>query len=185
MTGNRRNTPISPAEAALFRAAVEDANPLPSDGRIVSLPDMAAPIIRRKAYDDPPVQTDNLSDHPLWEYGSEGSDELVFLRPGLRRDTLRKLRRGHWPLQAELDLHGMVSEQARQAVIAFLASCSQQDLRSVRIIHGKGMSSRNHEAVLRGKVKSWLMQREDVLAFCQARSIDGGSGAVVVLLKAG
>jgi DNA-nicking Smr family endonuclease len=86
-------------------------------------------------------------------------------------------------LQAELDLHGMISVEARQAVAAFLAECCKRGKRCVRIIHGKGLGSKNKEPVLRTKVKHWLMQKDEVLAFCQARTMDGGSGAVVVLLK--
>ena len=126
---------------------------------------------------------DSLSDHIAWEDAMETGEELVFLRTGLRRDTLKKLRRGHWVLQAELDLHGLVSVEARQAVNEFVAGCSKRGLRCVRIIHGKGLRSKNREPVLRTKVKNWLMQKDEVLAFCQARAVDGGSGAVVVLLK--
>ena len=185
MAGNRPPAAISPDEAALFRAAVEDASPIVSDGRIAPQPVPPAVIANRRLREEQPIAGDALSDHQAWDNGADADDALLFLRSGLRRDTLRKLRRGHWLLQAELDLHGMVSVEARQAIVAFLAYCHQHDFRCVRIIHGKGLSSKNHAAVLRNKVKNWLMQRDDVLAFCQARAIDGGSGAVVVLLKAG
>ena len=88
-------------------------------------------------------------------------------------------------MKDELDLHGLNREQARVQLVAFLAECQQRDSRCVRIIHGKGLSSKNNEPVLKLLVKSWLMQREDVLTFVQAAPADGGSGAVVVLLKRG
>jgi DNA-nicking Smr family endonuclease len=87
-------------------------------------------------------------------------------------------------LQDQLDLHGLTVVEARELLIMFLNECRRHDARCVRIIHGKGLRSKNREPVLRNKVASWLMQRDEVLAFCQARRADGGSGAVVVLLKA-
>lgn len=133
--------------------------------------------------DEQHVLADCLSDHIAWDDGQETGEELVFLRPGVRRDTLRKMRRGHWVLQGELDLHGMISTEARAAVTLFLANSRKRGIRCVRIIHGKGLGSRNREGILRAKVKNWLMQKDEVLAFCQARAVDGGSGAVIVLLK--
>jgi DNA-nicking Smr family endonuclease len=75
------------------------------------------------------------------------------------------------------------ADEARIALAEFLLHCSRNERRCVRIIHGKGLRSKNREPVLKHKLRHWLMQREDVLAFCQARPVDGGSGAVIVLLK--
>ena len=96
---------------------------------------------------------------------------------------LRKLRRGHWVLQDELDLHGMNRVQAAHAVAEFLRHCRARHFRCVRIVHGKGLRSHNREPVLKGKLTKWLAQRDEVLAFCQAPAADGGSGALFVLLK--
>ncbi|MHB1676575.1 MAG: Smr/MutS family protein [Sulfuriferula sp.] len=183
MAANRAAALLSPDEVALFRAAVRDANPIANPGRIVPHRNLPAAIPKSLLLNERQVLADSLSDHIAWDDGVESGEELVFLRTGLRRDTLRKLRRGHWVLQAELDLHGLISAEARLAVTAFLAHCRKHDLRCVRIIHGKGLGSRNREGVLRSKVKNWLLQKDEVLAFCQARAVDGGSGAVVVLLK--
>ena len=101
------------------------------------------------------------------------------------RLTLRKLRRGHWVVQAQLDLHGMTSDEARMNLVAFLNACKKNGHRCIRIIHGKGLGSKNREPVLKIKVRNWLMQRDEILAFTQARQVDGGGGAVVVLLKSG
>lgn len=183
MAGERLPANITPDDLVLFQAAVRDAQPIAAHGRIDPKPVAVAPIPKSLLRDEQQVLVDSLSDYIGWDDGQETGEELVFLRPGLRRDTLRKLRRGHWILQAELDLHGMVSVEARQAVSGFIAHCCKRDLRCIRIIHGKGLGSRNREPVLRTKVKNWLMQKDEVLAFCQARAMDGGSGAVVVLLK--
>ena len=106
-----------------------------------------------------------------------------FLAPRRADCGARKLRRGGWVIQGELDLHGHTGDEARIALAAFLNRCMLEDRRCVRIIHGKGHGSKNRLPVLKNKVRHWLTQREDVLAFCQARTVDGGAGAVIVLLK--
>ncbi|CAM8646728.1 Smr domain containing protein [Burkholderiales bacterium] len=112
------------------------------------------------------------------------SDEgLSFARNGISADTLRKLRRGHWSLRAELDLHGLRTDEARETLAAFIKDCHRRDLRCLRIVHGKGLGSAGKEPVLKNKVRSWLMQKEEVLAFCQAAAHEGGSGALMVLLR--
>jgi DNA-nicking Smr family endonuclease len=109
-------------------------------------------------------------------------ESLSFCQPGIGRDVLRKLRQGHWVIQHELDLHGMRVEQAREAVNEFIIYARQQHYRCLRIIHGKGWGSKDRLPVLKDKVKGWLIQKEEVLAFCQARPSDGGAGAVLVLI---
>ncbi|MBI5783453.1 MAG: Smr/MutS family protein [Gammaproteobacteria bacterium] len=113
----------------------------------------------------------------------ETGDELLYTRPGLQHSVIRKLRRGQYAIEAELDLHGATSVQAREAVNIFLKKARDQEKRVVRIIHGKGKSSEGKLPVLKGKVNSWLRQKGEVLAFCSARPNDGGTGAVYVLLK--
>ncbi len=174
---------VGMSDESLFREVMQGVVPLAEHGRAEI--DKARPlaIARQFMRDEACVPADSLSDPIHWDDGQESGEELVFLRTGMQRDTLRKLRRGAWVLQAELDLHGMTSVEARQAVAVFLASCVQQDRRCVRIIHGKGLGSRKRLGVLRSKIGHWLAQRDEVLAYCQARPADGGSGAVVVLLK--
>lgn len=115
----------------------------------------------------------------------EAGEGLVFSRGGLPHRTLRDLRRGKFALQAELDLHGLTRDPARQAVVSFIAHCQSQGLRCVRIIHGKGLSSYNKQPVLKGSVGKWLTRCDAVLAFCSARPQDGGTGALYVLLRKG
>jgi DNA-nicking Smr family endonuclease len=174
--------PLPPDEADIFREAVSDAQPLPDPGKIHPPAPRAKPYPKQSRHSEHESLVDSLSDHVPWEQAETG-DELCFVRPGLTRQTLRKLKRGHWAIQEELDLHGMVSDEARMNLVTFLAECRMRDARCVRVIHGKGLSSKNREPVLKFKVRNWLMQRDDVLAFCQARPMDGGSGAVIVLLK--
>ena len=110
-------------------------------------------------------------------------DELSFRRPGVGADVLRKLRRGDWVIQNEIDLHGCRTDEAREMLSEFLRVAVKRGLRCVRVVHGKGLGSKNRQPVLKRKTKVWLAQREDVLAFCQARAAEGGSGALIVLLK--
>jgi DNA-nicking Smr family endonuclease len=119
-----------------------------------------------------------------WDVGQEIEPEQTFRRAGLGADVVSKLRRGHWAVQAELDLHWHTSDQAHAALVLFLAEARSQGWRCVRVIHGKGLSSPNREPVLKGKVRRWLTHRNEVLAYCEPTQHGGGSGAVVVLLTA-
>ena len=95
---------------------------------------------------------------------------------------VKKLRLGHWVVQGELDLHGLTREDAREALVQFLAEAGKRGCRCVRVVHGKGLGSPGRQPVLKGKVHGWLVQRQEVLAFTQARGPDGGAGALIVLL---
>ena len=175
--------PLSAEEISAFRDAVREAEPLPENGKINHPPQ------QRKSKKNHPLQipsaapVDFLSDHVPWQDNQDANETLSYLRVGMAQDTLRKLRRGHWAIQSELDMHGMTSDEARLNLVAFLTECQHHGLRCVRVIHGKGLSSKNAEPVLKIKVKNWLMQRVEVLAFCQAKPNDGGGGAAIVLLK--
>lgn len=175
---------MSDDDLEAFRAAVLDAKPL-AQSRIHHPADKPRPTPRQFLRDERQALADSLSDNFIPAHELESGEELLYLRDGHSPDILRKLRRGHWVVQEQLDLHGMRSEEARAYVAEFLAQCKKRGARCVRIIHGKGLGSRNREPVLKHKLRSWLMQRDEVIAYCQAREVDGGSGAVVVLLKAG
>jgi len=164
-----------PEDAALFRAAVGAVQPLPEQNRIEPRKPPRKPLLRAPA--PPPAIPDTLSDF------AAGNAPDEFLRNGMSRMTPRKLRRGHWPVQDSLDLHGNTSDAARKLLQAFLHEAAQRGLRCVLVIHGKGMNSPSGEAVLRKLTRHWLTQRTDVLAYCDAPPKDGGSGAVLVLLK--
>jgi len=176
--------PKAPEDGAmLFRRAVADVVPLPPSNRVARTRPRPKPIARQRLRDEQQVLVDALADPWDWEAAISTGEELVFSRPGVPAAALRKLRRGGWVIQGELDLHGHTGDEARVALAAFLNRCMKDDRRCVRIIHGKGHGSKNRLPVLKNKVRHWLTQREDVLAFCQARTVDGGAGAVIVLLK--
>jgi len=175
--------PDSDDDLAAFRAAVADVIPTRSEPRMPRHAPKPPSVPIQTLLDEKQALTDSLSDHDPWADGFETGEELCFLRPGLPQNTLRKLRRGHWVIQRELDLHGLTRTEARVLLAEFLNNAVRTGHRCVRIIHGKGLGSKNREPVLKNQVRIWLMQRDEVLAFCQARPMDGGSGAVIVLLK--
>lgn len=171
----------SSEEMALFRDAVADAVPLRHQQALPQRP-APPPVPRQRQLDEERVLEDMLTDS-LDPTELETGEELLYYRTGLQHRVLRKLRRGHYSVGAELDLHGMRVEEARQALGAFLQHALAGDTRVVRIIHGKGNGSLNKQPVLKGKVNHWLRQRIEVLAFCSARPVDGGTGAIYVLLR--
>lgn len=170
-------------EIQLFHEAVKGARPLNAE-RIVLKPPAPKPIPKQSIRDERQALVDSLSDDYIPAHELESGEELLYLRDGHAPDILSKLRRGHWVVQAAIDLHGLVSDEARLYVAQFLADCKKRGIRCVRIVHGKGLGSRNREPVLKNKLRSWLMQKDEVIAYAQARREDGGSGAVIVLLKA-
>lgn len=171
--------------SAALAELLPDVTPLRRANRASIAKAPPAPEATQRVRNERQVLEASLSDSDPWEAGFEIGDELNFLRDGLAGDTLRKLRRGHWKIQGELDLHGLTVAEARPVMVDFLNYCLRGGLRCVRIIHGKGLGSKNQMPVLKRKVAGWLMQRDEILAFCQARRTEGGGGAAVVLLKAG
>ena len=174
----------SPPEDDEFRRATRDVQPLPAARRVGLRRTPAAPLPEQTRRDERAALAESLHGARSVDDAIESGEELAFLRDGLPRQLLRKLRRGHWVVQDNLDLHGMNRLQAAASVSEFLRYCRTKHLRCVRIVHGKGLGSRNREPVLKGKLRKWLAQRDEVLAFCQAPAADGGAGAVLVLLKA-
>lgn len=163
--------------------AFSDVTPLPPTPRALLPKNRPLPVARQRLRDERAVLRDSLSDSLAWDIGLESGDELLYAREGLGKQHLRKLRRGHWSIRDQLDLHGMTSDQARPAVAGFISRCAAEGLRCIRIIHGKGLGSPGREPVLKKKLSRWLAQRDEVLAFCQAPPAEGGSGAVLILLR--
>ena len=168
---------IAPEDAALFRAAVGTVKPLTEQNRVTPQTVPRRPRLRPAV--PPPEIADTLHD-----YSAESAPD-EFLGNGLSRMTLRKLRRGTWPIQDSLDLHGNNTDAARKLLQAFLHEAVGRNLRCVLVIHGKGLNSQGGEAVLRKLTRHWLTQHRQVLGYCDAQPRDGGSGAVLVLLKTG
>jgi len=172
------------AEANLFRHSIGQVAPLRQIDKFLAQPPQPLPIARQHLADEQAALMESLSDEFTLDTLLASDENLSFTRLGVGSDVLSKLRRGHWALQGQLDLHGLRRDQAREALAAFLRQARRQGLRCVRIIHGKGHGSVNKEPVLKQKVRNWLAQKEEVLAFCQARPDEGGAGALVVLLCA-
>ena len=170
-------------EANLFRDTVGDVRPLKSEPRAQAPVPRPLPIARQRIADDEAVLQESLSDEFSIDTLLETDESLSYARPGIGPDVMRKLRGGGWVTQDQLDLHGLRVDQAREAVAAFVRDAMKRGFRCVRIIHGKGLGSLNKKPVLKNKVRNWLVQKEEVIAFCQARAADGGSGALMVLLK--
>ncbi|MEO7401564.1 MAG: Smr/MutS family protein [Polaromonas sp.] len=141
-----------------------------------------APIPEQHQRDELAVMQEALSDEFDVETLLDTDEALSFRRPGMGPDVVRKLRRGNWNIQRHLDLHGFRREDARNALAAFVREASKAGLRCVRVVHGKGLGSPGKAPVLKGRVQSWLIQKQEVLAFVQARPAEGGAGALVVLL---
>jgi len=168
-------------EMALFYAAMRDVAPLPATDKLVPSSSKVPPVPRKEKYPEQAVTEDTLSDHISMEI--EAGDDWSYVRPGMSHQTLRRLRRSYWGIQDNLDLHGFTRDEARLELSVFLDACAQKKFRCIRVIHGKGLSSKNREPVLKIRIGNWLMQRAEVLAFCQAKPEDGGGGAILILLK--
>jgi DNA-nicking Smr family endonuclease len=172
-------------DSAAFREAVRGAVPLRAPARVRGPRPQLPPVPVQSLLDGHDALAESCDGPIPWDQSMETGEELAYLRDGLGRDVLKKLRRGHWVTQDELDLHGLTRVQAQPLVSEFLSRCAKRGLRCVRIVHGKGLRSPNREPVLKGKIRTWLACRDDVLAFCQAPAAAGGAGALLVLLTAG
>lgn len=170
-------------EANLFRDSVGEVAPLKSAPRVLPSMPRPLPIAHQRIADDEAALQESLSDEFSIDTLLEVDDTLSYARSGIGPDVMRKLRGGGWVTQDQLDLHGLRTDQAREAVGQFIRNSVKRGLRCVRIIHGKGLGSMNKKPVLKSKVRNWLVQKEEVMAFVQARAADGGSGALMVLLK--
>ena len=176
-----KETPPEPTEN-VFLQAVNGARPLNIDVPFTEKT-YPKPIAKQFIRDEKQALRDSLSDDFYPAHELESGEELLYLRAGQSPDVLSKLRRGFWVVQSQIDLHGLISDEAREYVAEFLGSCKKRNIRCVRIVHGKGLGSRNREPVLKHKLRNWLMQKDEVIAYAQAKPEDGGSGAVIVLLK--
>lgn len=178
---SREKTPEND-DFALFRQEVSDALPIQRSQRVISPKDLPKAVVRKRSHEGDPDRLTAFSD--MFADNEVGNEEfLEFRRPGIQHRQFAKLRTGKIHIDAELDLHGLTADRAELTLAAFLGQCQQQQIRCVRVIHGKGWSSRDNRPVLKSKVNYWLRQSEAVLAFCSATIEDGGTGALYVLLK--
>jgi DNA-nicking Smr family endonuclease len=170
------------AERHLFARAVGAVKPIPAKARVLNLGKRPEPRPLQQDLDDQAALLESMSDEFDVSTLLDVDDQLSFRRLGIGTDITRKLRKGEWSLQGQLDLHGLRSDEAREALGQFVRDAKRMGWRCVRVVHGKGLGSPGKEPVLKSKVQRWLVQKNEVLAFVQAKPSDGGAGALVVLL---
>lgn len=183
--GNRQSHVVPEDDDQAFRIEMEGVEPISPHGRVVHEQPRLPPLPLSLFRDEREVILESMQDPTHWDEDTENGEDVSYVRPGLSRQTLRRLRRGDWHIQAELDLHGLTKVEAKHELAEFLHECKRRGGRCIRIIHGKGLRSPNKEPVLKHHVRHWLTQRDEVLAYVSARPADGGGGAVVVLLRGG
>lgn len=182
---SKKSNEISDEEQQFFRDEVADVRPLKTEKRIETVKNKPSPKPRYNLdYSGQEESTDitSLSD-PVDLREAAVDDVLFFARPGIQQKVQKKLRRGEFPIEDELDLHGYTIAEAKIAIQDFLYECKRQHVRYIRIIHGKGYRSEQKIPVLKTHVAYWLPQLSDVLAFSSAQARDGGTGAIYVILK--
>lgn len=172
------------SEKNLFIQAAGAVQPLPDKRRVLLKKELPEPKVMQYLQDEKAVLIEAISDE--FDVGTllDVDDLLSFRRPGIGPDVTRKLRRGDWSIQRQLDLHGLRRDEAREQLSFFIREAFKHGIRCVRVIHGKGLGSPGKAPVLKSRVHSWLVQKNEVLAFVQAKPADGGAGALVVLLMA-
>jgi len=172
------------SEKNLFIRAAGAVQPLPDKRRVLLKKERPLPTVMQHQQDEKAVLIEAISDE--FDVGTllDVDELLSFRRPGIGTDVTRKLRRGDWSIQRQLDLHGLRRDEARERLSFFIREAHKQGIRCVRVVHGKGLGSPGKAPILKSRVHSWLVQKNEVLAFVQAKPADGGAGALVVLLMA-
>ena len=176
-----RKAGVTEDDRQLFRASVGKVNKVHYD-RDESRPRPVEPT---------PVQTENdekevmkeLTSHSYYPADIETGEELYYLHQGLRSHVLRRLKRGQYSVQDEFDLHGLNLEAARKVIHEFLQHAQRRNYGCVKIIHGKGLRSRDGGPKLKGMTDHVLRRHPAVMAFASARAVQGGTGAVIILLR--
>jgi len=172
---------VSDDDMALFREAVGEVRAVSHD-RIDTAKPATPPLVRHSDNDDRSVMQSLLEDLSESDFLETG-EHLSYTQPGVQRSVLKKLKSGRYSIQAEIDLHGLTVEEARQELSAFLKNARERRHLCVRVIHGKGRKNSDKAPRIKPAVNQWLQRNKGVLAFCSARMNDGGTGAVYVLLK--
>nr|WP_315478657.1 Smr/MutS family protein [uncultured Rhodoferax sp.] len=171
------------AASNLFQAAIGKVKPMAPPQRAALAPAPPKPIPKQQLLDDAAALQEAISDEVDVTTLLDTDDNLSFRRPGVGTDVTQKLRKGKWSIQKQIDLHGYRSDEAREALGAFIRESHKQGIRCVRVVHGKGLGSPGKAPVLKDKVHKWLVQKSEVVAFVQAQPAQGGAGALVVLLQ--
>lgn len=166
----------------LFRRAVSDARPLRTEPKVDGRSKKPKPAARFSRADERAAVSESL-EADLDELESSSGEHLRYCRPSVGRRTMRRLARGGYSVQSEIDLHGMTVDDAKLQLKEFVERCARDGKHCVRVVHGKGLGSGDRGPVLKRAVNSWLRRWEPVLAFVSTRQVDGGTGAVYVLLR--
>jgi DNA-nicking Smr family endonuclease len=171
---------LTSEDSNLFRHTIGKVRSVNSDKILLNQDNKPKPYPKPPA----PHEDSHLIDAAATDTEKVGlEDSLSYIAPGLQNNVLKKLRRGYFGLDAEIDLHGLTSNAAKQQLLYFLQSCVKAGCRCVHIVHGKGYRSADNHPVLKNNLNLWLRQHKDVQAFCSAPPKDGGTGAVFVLLQ--
>ena len=173
------------AERQLFSRSIGPVTPLRTRNLMDSAPAPTPPLPLQHWLDEERVLRESISDDFDVSTLLDTDDQLSFRRPGIGTEITHRLRAGHWSIQRQLDLHGLRTDEAREALGQFIRHAHKIGLRCVRVVHGKGLGSPGKAPVLKSRVQRWLVQKKEVLAFVQARPMDGGAGALLVLLQPG
>ena len=173
---------MSDDDAEIFRKAVSDAKPLRNEERADLAPRKPRPGARFSRADERAALRESM-EADIDDSESYSGESLRFSRPQVGKRTMRKLARGSFSVQAEIDLHGMTVAEAKPRLADFIENSARDGKLCVRIVHGKGLGSGQRGPVLKQKVNRWLRQWQQVLAFVSTRQVDGGTGAVYVLLR--
>ncbi|MGZ4970780.1 MAG: Smr/MutS family protein [Methylobacter sp.] len=171
---------LTPEDSDLFRTAIGKVRAIKSDKVLLTKDGKPKPFPKSKAVN----VEERLID--IIEFDVEKvslEDSMSFTASGLQHNVLKKLRKGQFGLDAEIDLHGLNSNEAKRQLLHFLHDCVEDGCRCVHIVHGKGYRSADNHPVLKNNLNIWLRQHKDVQAFCSAPPKDGGTGAVFVLLQ--
>ncbi len=171
---------LTPEDSDLFRLTIGKVHAIKSDKVLLTEGNKPKPYPKKQAV-NVDESLNNAAEFEIENVGVE--DSLGFTAPGLQHNVLKKLRKGQFGLDAEIDLHGLNSNEAKRQLLHFLHDCVQDGCRCVHIIHGKGYRSEGNHPVLKNNLNLWLRQHQDVQAFCSAPQKDGGAGAVFVLLQ--
>ncbi len=171
---------LTPEDSDLFRQTIGKVHAVKSDKVLLTEGNKPKPY--------PKAQAVNVEEHlsTTAEFDVEKlgiEDSLSYTAPGLQYSVLKKLRKGQFGLDAEIDLHGLNSNEAKRQLLHFLHGSVEDGCRCVHIVHGKGYRSADNHPVLKNNLNLWLRQHQDVQAFCSAPPKDGGTGAVFVLLQ--
>lgn len=169
----------------LFVRAAGAVKPMQQAQRVLLKKEQTPPLVMQQDIDEQAVLRESISDEFDVSTLLDVDDHMSFRRSGIGTDVTKKLRQGQWSIQRQIDLHGLRRDEAREALSAFIREAFRHGIRCVRVVHGKGLGSPGKAPILKSRVHSWLVQKNEVLAFVQAKPADGGAGALVVLLKPG